>query len=192
MTKKLSLALVVAVVLVFALAGVAQARGSMSTAVFMADLKPLNQSGVGGKATFVLKGATLHVIVTARGLESGKQHMQEIRGNRDGSKAVCPPPSADVNGDGIISPAEGLSFYGPVLLPLAPYPMARGRGVVTYNHTFRNKQFDVLDLANTPLTNRVIVLHGMTLAGPYDAGAYDPTVPIACGVIRRVPASWAP
>lgn len=140
---------------------------------YTADIMALNGSGVMGTATLTLEGDMLTVHIMASGLEPNKLHPQHIHGFMENNKnAVCPPPSADTDGDGLVELGEGLPFYGPVLLPLEPFPTAPN-GTINYTQTFE------VNAAMLPLQNNVIVLHGMTVNGQYVA-----TLPVACGAIK--------
>lgn len=141
--------------------------------MYTVDLAPLNGSGVSGTAELTLVGDQLTVRVYATGLEPNSLHPQHIHGFMDDNRnAVCPPASADQNGDGLVDLNEGAPFYGPVLLSLTPFPTAPD-GTISYEQTF------TVDDSITPLQNRVIVLHGMTVDGEYVA-----TLPVACGQIK--------
>ena len=143
-------------------------------------LRSLNGSGVTGVATMDLDGSALTVTVVASGLEANQTHMQHIHAIDHGN-STCPPPSADANGDGIVSFAEGLPFYGPVRLPLtvscATYPFIGASGSLSYSRTFVVDPHDFL-----ALQTKVVVLHGLTVNG-----TYDPSTPVACGQIRVIP-----
>ncbi len=135
----------------------------------------LNGSGVSGTATLTLMGDELTVHIQASGLEPGMVHPQHIHGFMENNKnSVCPPMSADTDGDGLIELGEGLPFYGPVILPLEPFPTAPD-GTIDYTRTFNVADYMHL----LPLQNNVIVLHGMTVDGEYIA-----TLPVACGMIK--------
>ena len=161
--------------------GASAAKGK-GAQVQVVDLDALNGSGVAGRAVLVLRGDELRVNITARGLEAGALHPQHIHGLMGSEEAVCPPPSAadDLAGlpeeaddpDEFISLEEGAPFYGPILLPLTPFPTANKAGVTTYSQSFE-VDGDLLDLSD-----EVIVLHGMTIDGTYVA-----TLPVACGNI---------
>jgi len=150
---------------------------------FLVKLHELNDSGVSGTVHLKLEDGVLRVKIRARGLEPYQVHMQHIHGMTNGSGAVCPPPAADLNGDGLISFTEGLPFFGPVLRGLTLqgltiYPTADSRGDVRYRATFSGAELAALQLGDFPLENRVVVLHGMTING-----AYSPSLPVACGEI---------
>ena len=144
---------------------------------YTADIMSLNNSGVTGTATLTLEGDMLTVHIMATGLEPGMVHPQHIHGfTENNNNATCPPMSADMDGDGLVELGEGVPFYGPVLLPLDPFPTAPD-GSVDYTRTF-----DISDnVALLPLQNDVIVLHGMTVDGEYIA-----TLPVACAEIKTM------
>ncbi|MBD1397203.1 hypothetical protein H9Q13_08510 [Pontibacter sp. JH31] len=140
---------------------------------YTAEIKALNGSGVMGTATLMLEGNMLTVNIMASGLEAGMLHVQHIHGFMDKNKnAVCPPMSADTNGNGLVELGEGLPFYGPILLDLAPFSTAPD-GSINYTQTFQ------VSAGVLPLQNNVIVLHGMTVDG-----VYWPSLPVACGEIK--------
>jgi hypothetical protein len=150
--------------------------------VHTVDLDPLNDSGVEGHAVLIQRGDQLRAIVVARGLTPGQVHPQHIHGLEGDTEAVCPPESAqdDLEGlpeeaedpDEFLALEEGLPFYGPILQPLEPFPVANRAGVVTYSETF-TVEGDLEDL-----TDEHVVLHGMFLGDQYAA-----TLPVACGPI---------
>ncbi|MCJ7795285.1 MAG: hypothetical protein MUQ56_00695 [Thermoleophilia bacterium] len=162
----------------------AEKTGLAKKQVFKVKLHELNNSGVTGIVLLKLENGELKVMVQARGLEPNQVHMQHIHGMTNGSGAVCPPPAADNNPrDGIISFAEGLPFFGPVLRALflqglTIYPTADSHGKVRYRATFSGAELAALQLGDFPLENRVVVLHGLTVNG-----AYSPSLPVACGEI---------
>lgn len=159
-------------------------KGFPKTKVFYAELSALNDSGVEGYVTLTIQGNDLTVEVSASGLEDGKSHMQHIHGFKDTkANATCPPPSADLDGNGLITISEGAPFYGPVLQPLSPFPTGT---TIDYERTFNLANMDNEDYFDLrPIQNRVIVLHGKTL----DDGNYRPLLPVACGEIKPLPAS---
>lgn len=144
-----------------------------STASYTAKLDALNDSGTTGTAWLTLNGNKLSVSINATGLEADQVHAQHIHGLSSGN-ASCPPMSADKNGDGLVSLEEGVPFYGAVLQPLEPYPTADASGKVNFKATYT---VDPSKLGS--LTDRVIVLHGMTVKGKYDG-----SLPVACGQIE--------
>ncbi|MDX1663956.1 MAG: hypothetical protein R3272_09190 [Candidatus Promineifilaceae bacterium] len=140
--------------------------------VYEVDLDPLNNSGVDGTAMLTVMGNQLTVTINATGFEAGELHPQHIHGFTETLQmATCPPPTADENDDGLVDLGEGAPFYGPVLLPLEPFPTAPG-GDVNFSESYTFSD----DLM--PLESNAIVLHGMTVDGSYEA-----TLPIACGQI---------
>ena len=158
-------------VLILGLVFPAVASANSGAQVYRVNLDTLNDSGVHGHATLVYRDSQLKVELVAWGLEPNMVHLQHIHGFAGTDQvATCPPMSA-AGSDNILTFQEGLPFYGPVVLPLQPYPMAMKNGLVTFHETFSGVTID-------DLSNFVIVLHGMTLNG-----TYDPTLPVACGAI---------
>ena len=140
---------------------------------YRASLGSLNDSGVSGTAMLTLEDGMLTVTIEASGLVADVPHAQHIHGHTDSPRAaVCPPPAADTNGDGMISVPEGVPFYGAILLPLTPFPVADADGNISYTNTFPYTG----DLGQ--LQKRVIVLHGGNFMGDYIA-----SLPVACGKI---------
>ena len=181
---------------------------------FVADLHPLNNSGVTGTATFQYKeGAMFKARVKADGLVPGKPHPQHIHGFEPGADgksgdAECPPPSA-AGADGLIDLAEGLPFYGPIIVPLddqlvpltaGDFPVANPAGIISYVETVGYHElisaiettFSMKNQEGLNLEKRSVVLHGAfvkdgEIVPPGTEGAeYVATLPVACGEIRAV------
>ncbi len=150
---------------------------------YEATLSTLNSSGASGSATLMLDGDTLWVTINASGLEPNRPHAQHIHGSpTNKGNATCPPPSADTDGDGLVSVGEGFPFYGPVLLPLIPFPIADAAGNISYSESFvlgSGGLPTAKDLG--PLQNRVVVLHGMN----DNSNTYIPSLPAACGQLTK-------
>lgn len=181
-----------------ALAVVALGAPPAFGAFFTVALQPLNGSGVTGTAVLELAGDELTVQLLAIGLEPGQTHPQHIHGLTSDGAAVdstVPTLAEDADGDGYIEVGEGAATYGPVILPLTPFPTAPA-GFVSYKETF---SLDAAMLAElTPLEKRVLVLHGMTVpvgdgagtGGEVDGtGGYKALLPIAAGEIVPEPAT---
>jgi hypothetical protein len=158
----------------------AVAAAHEGTRHFVAQLDALNNSGVSGVAHLTLDGDTLTVTVMATGLEADKLHPQHIHGFANPSNSTCPTIAADANGDGLVSVGEGAPNYGPVLRALTPFTTAPG-GTIVYEATFSGAELDGLQPLPT-LQNRAIVIHGLSVAGAYDA-----SLPVACGQIAPAP-----
>lgn len=183
-----------------------------STLNFQAPLTSLNGSGVTGMAYLTLDGNMLTVQINATGLEPGQPHAQHIHGVVDSSgnnlDSTTPTLAQDANNDGLLEVTEGAATYGPILVPLTPFPTAPD-GTINFTQTYNldsDIYFDSPALGRTatkddlfPLSFREIVLHGMT--APIDitnggldgqtffaAGTYVGTLPVASGEIMVVTA----
>lgn len=89
------------------------------TSRYQSDLKPLNDSGVNGKARLSLQGTDLQVKVNASGLVPNKPHVAHIHGSLTGADAMCPSTVGDdANSDGFLSVFEGAPKYGPIKMNL--------------------------------------------------------------------------
>jgi hypothetical protein len=187
----------------FATAGASStqpARPEQATKVFRADLKSLNDSGASGVADLRLRGNVLDVHIRASGLVPNRVHAQHIHGvgNSD-----CPPPRA-AGADGVLSTADGLPFYGPIVMSLTTsgdtspaagltielMPVADASGCIDYRRTIQ-----LPDAVAADLSAFQIVQHGVDFNenGEYDFSAgpseLDPslpqeaTAPADCGTI---------
>lgn len=137
--------------------------------MYTVNFGELNNSGVSGTAELVLEGVDLTVRISASGLQPGT-HAQHIHGFVENKRnSDCPPPSADTDGDGLISVGEGVPFYGGIRLALQPFPTADEDGNIDFEMTFYDVTKEI-----TPLQNKTIVLHGVEGI---------PSLPVACGQI---------
>jgi hypothetical protein len=154
-------------------------------------------SNVTGAVRLKVDGTSVHVNIHVRGLTPNLPHAMHIHGIL-GDPNVCPPATADTNGDGLISLEEGAPFYGPIDtsfttsgdtspasgLALARFPVADAEGNLNYNRTFTIPQ-NVLD----SLGSLHVVVHGLALDGNADGpvGGYDTlfeaVLPVACGAV---------
>ncbi|SEL73240.1 hypothetical protein SAMN04515665_1181, partial [Blastococcus sp. DSM 46786] len=170
---------------------------------YQADLGSLNDSGVTGTSMVTLEGDQATVTVEANGVLAGSPHAQHFH---IGAQGVCPPASADSDGDGIISTAEGQPFYGMIGASLTTegdtgadsglavdrFPTPEGDSY-TYERTFSIDQATQEAFA---AGTAVLVVHGIDVNGngEYDAEAgqssLDPSLPLeatapaACGVLN--------
>ena len=206
MSKKLGLALLLAVALSLSVVSVAIAQGTTQK-VFMADLDPLNRSGAHGHAVLKKDGHKLDTKIVTRGMAPKLPHAQHIHGMAQ-AISECPTLAADQNGDRLVNTAEGLPSYGPIRVSLTtrgdtspasalavnPFPTANSYGLLRYD-----RDFSVSRKVARNLGKFAIVQHGVDLNhnGRYDfksAGKseLDPslpqeaTIPANCGVIDRV------
>jgi hypothetical protein len=206
LSKKLVLALLLAVALSLSLVSVALAQGTTQK-VFMADLDPLNRSGAHGHAVLKKDGHKLDTKIVTRSMAPKLPHAQHIHGMAQ-AISECPTLAADQNGDRLINTAEGLPSYGPIQVSLTTrgdtspasalavnrFPTANSEGLLRYD-----RDFSVSRKVTRNLGKFAIVQHGVDLNhnGRYDfksAGKseLDPslpqeaTIPANCGVINRV------
>jgi hypothetical protein len=154
-------------------------------------------SNVTGTASLKVDGTQVHVNIHVRGLSPNLPHAMHIHGIL-GDANVCPPASADTNGDGLVSLEEGAPFYGPIDtsftengdtsaasgLALERFPVADAEGNLNYNRTFTIPQ-NVIDSMGA----LHIVVHGLDRSGDATGpvGGYDSlfeaVLPVACGTI---------
>lgn len=170
------------------------------TTVYRVELNSLNNSGAHGVAKLRLTGDQLNIRIDAKGLLPNSVHAQHIHGV---GNSECPPPSA-AGADGILSTADGLPFYGPIVTSLTTHgdtspeagltielmPVANADGEIHYRRTITLPS-DVAD----NLGAFQIVQHGVDFNhnDAYDFGAgpseLDPslpqeaTAPADCGTI---------
>ena len=147
----------------------------MDGPVWEAILKPLNAHvgprAVTGKAVLTMDEGALTVRLDVKGVVAGQLHAQHIHGH-DG-EATCPGPQADADGDGVVSVGEGVPDYGPVLVPLAPFPTPDGNRY-HFEETFEGQ-------GDLEPARRAIVVHGAFVDGDYVV-----SLPVACGTLARV------
>ncbi len=158
---------------------------------FVAQLMPLNGSvggGAMGEAELKVEHGTLTVRVETRGLAPLIVHMQHIH-----ALHACPTAAADVNHDGIIDFAEGLPFYGAVLVPLdndisngtaQVYPTADAEGRIRYEASAPVATLEAALGQPLDLAHRAIVIHGVTGPLPGTVSPANPAaLPVACGAL---------
>ena len=180
------------------------------TAVYVADLEPLNADATfgidaaGGKAIITERSGRLEVKVNARGLAPNTIHPQHIHVGD-----ACPTDAQDVNSDGFVDVLEGVPTYGAILVPLdddladlgsqlGGFPVPENRnGAITYQASASVAELDAATRGaigeGLDLSTRHIVLHGVApdtglpesvaSVGGFPA---EVTLPVACGEIRQV------
>lgn len=182
-------------------------QASAAPTYYTADLTPLNNSGVYANIQLALDGNMLTVTERATGLEPNQIHAQHIHGllGAEAPNTTLATPALDTDRDGYVELAEGQAGYGPILLDLSSppggavsaFPTAPG-GVIEFMQTYDLSQSAIFDPGITaedlfPLTNREIVIHGMTVPagagagtpGEVDgSGGYKVNLPVADGFIR--------
>ena len=169
-----------------------------------ARLEALNNSGTTGDATIEVHGQEATVRMNVSGaaetfMDGPFPHAQHIH---IGAQGVCPTPAADTDGDGAVSVAEGMPFYGEIgaslttegdtsaesALAVERFP---GGASYTYERTF---ELDDATAASLEAGTAVFVVHGVDPAdlseGSRDKESeLDPelpfaaTAPAACGAV---------
>ncbi|MET3206896.1 UNVERIFIED_ORG: hypothetical protein ABIB21_003720 [Arthrobacter sp. UYEF13] len=183
---------------------------------YQSTLGQINGSTGSGTVTVDVTGNQAHVVLNVSGLaatfmDAPYPHVQHIHG---GAKGTCPAPSADKDGDKVISTTEGAPFYGGIVTTLSTSgdtsPAAgldlkvAGQGAsYTIDRTFEvNAETKAALKAGTA----VVVVHGLdpaTLSAAGQAAKSDlaPTLPLAatspalCGTLTagqmKMPAGGA-
>ncbi|MEW1690336.1 hypothetical protein ACIQOF_32235 [Streptomyces sp. NPDC091265] len=192
-----------------ALAHDGHAAGSTTKAAdgdtYQIDLEQLNDSGASGTAMVSTEGRKLTVKIEAEGLVPGMPHAQHIHGSTDGHDFRCPDKSADKDGDGIVSTAEGVPMYGDINISLTTkgdtskdsglavdrMPVADKDGKLSYSRTI-----NVSQAVADHIKDLHVVQHGIDPNGnaKYDFGKgkseLDPklpqeaTAPASCGMVK--------
>jgi hypothetical protein len=213
LSKKLGLALLLAVAMSLSLVSVAFANGGDRDEHgkhehgehYKAELNPLNRSGAEGHAMLEKEGnKKVETEIHTKGLAPKLPHAQHIHGFK---KAVSECPTLALSGrDNLITTVEGVPAYGPIQVSLTTtgdtspksglavdrFPVANAKGTVEYERTLM-----VSDNVAKNLGKKAIVQHGVDLNdnGKYDFEAagkseLDPslpqeaTIPATCGVIN--------
>lgn len=177
---------------------------------YTSTLNPVNHSGGSGMLTLKLDGNKAWVTEHWSGLaatfnDGAFPHVQHIHG---GMQGVCPTPSADKNGDGVISTPEGVPAYGSVLTTLSTsgdtsanaatnIKIAPSGSSTDYSRTITLDTATVSAIKNG---TAVIVVHGLdpsTLSKRAQAekSPLVPSLPLAatapalCGALQAMPAA---
>lgn len=145
---------------------------------------------VGGRVRVETDGELMFVRVDAHGLAPGAAYAQQLRGRPAGAAGACPAGAADLDGSGVVDPAEVTAGAGPVLVAFdafgdptpesAGVPVADGAGRVQWERIGSMAEAQAVvrtafgpAAALLPLDRRQIVLQ---------TGA----LPVACGQLQRV------
>ncbi|MET4095544.1 hypothetical protein [Arthrobacter sp. UYCu712] len=172
---------------------------------YQSTLGQVNGSAGAGTVTVDVTGNQAHVVLKVSGMpatfmDAPYPHVQHIHG---GAQGTCPAPSADKDGDKVISTTEGAPSYGAIVTTLSTSgdtsPAAGldlkvgGQGAAyTVDRTFElNAETKTALEAGTA----VVVVHGLdpaTLSAAGQAAKSDlaPTLPLAatspalCGTLK--------
>lgn len=190
--------------------GAAPAAAPEPSNTTRAELAPLNNSGVTGRADVLVDGRRVNVQVQARRLLKKMPHAQHIH---FGAKArnECPTVRDDDNADHRLTTAEGQPAYGPVRVSLTTKGDTSPKSVLAVNRyptapkgkvRYDRDEIKVSKRVARGIRNgnAVVVLHGIDYNGnkKYDFRAgkseLDPALPAeatdtaACGVLEPIQA----
>ncbi len=161
---------------------------------YQTTLGQLSGSTASGTVTVDVTGNTAHAVLKVSGLaetfmDAPYPHVQHIHG---GAKGECPAPSADKDGDGVISTTEGAPSYGGIVTTLSTkgdtspaagldLKLAGQGGSYTIDRTF---ELNAETKAALKAGTAVVVVHGLdpaTLSPKAQAAKSDlaPTLPLA-------------
>jgi len=201
-----------------ALGALALSGGPASAAdhTYQSTLAQINGSSASGTITVDVTGNQAHAVLKVSGLASTFNnapypHVQHIHG---GAQGACPAPSADKDGDGVVSTTEGAPSYGGIVTTLSTSgdtsPAAgldlklAGQGAsYTVDRTF---ELNAETKAALESGTAVVVVHGLdpaTLSPAGQAAKSDlvPSLPLAatspalCGTLKagqmKMPAGGA-
>jgi hypothetical protein len=172
---------------------------------YQSTLGQVNGSAGTGTVTVDVTGNQAHVVLKVSGMpatfmDAPYPHVQHIHG---GAQGTCPAPTADKDGDQVISTTEGAPFYGGIVTTLSTSgdtsPAAGldlkvgGQGAAyTVDRTF---ELNAETKAALESGTAVVVVHGLdpaTLSAAGQAAKSDlaPTLPLAatspalCGTLK--------
>jgi hypothetical protein len=175
---------------------------------YQATLNPLNHASGSGRLTLTLNGNQATVTESWSGLAATFNgapypHVQHIH---NGGAGMCPTPSADKNGDGVVSTTEGGPAYGPIGATLSTkgdtspaagtnLKVAPAGGSTNYHRTITLTSGVVSQIK---AGKAVFVVHGLdpaTLSKKAQGEKSDlvPSLPLAatspalCGVLTAMP-----
>lgn len=182
------------------------------TVTYQARLRPLNHQTGSGRLTLRLRESTATITEQYSGLAAtldGRPypHLQHIHG---GARGMCPPASADRNGDGVVSTAEGRPYYGPIQATLSVKGDITPQGGTDLKNapkgsSVRYERTITLSPAAVASLHKgiaVVVVHGddpRTLGrkARNEKSELVPSLPLAvtspalCGVLKAIPAGGA-
>ena len=194
MKSKLLLALTPVGVICVAALGMPSATAASGSTDYQATLNPFNEATGSGTLTLSLDGDEATVTQRVSGLAekfagAAYPHVQHIHGKAMGT---CPTPSADKDGDGVVSTTEGAPNYGPIVTTLhktgdtspaagTNIKTAPSGGSYSYSRTIKLSPEAVATIKDG---KAVIVVHGLdptTLSKKAQAAKSDlvPSLPLA-------------
>lgn len=168
------------------------------------EFDELNGSGVDGDVAVVIDSSTMSITLSAESLSADLPHAMHVHFD-PAQPSECPDlDEFDVDGDALLTTAEGVPAYGPVQfaltvdgdtspdsgLALDRFAIADTDGMLTYA-----RDIEVSDPNMLAGMQVAVVIHGMDIdeSGEYDgdlASSLDPsvpleaTIPVACAVVE--------
>src|SRR6056297_768657 len=168
------------------------------------EFDQLNDSDVEGDVAIVIDESIMSVTLSAEGVSADLPHAMHVHFD-PGQPSECPDlDDFDVDGDQLLTTAEGVPAYGPVQfaltvdgdtgpdsgLALDRFATADADGVLTYARDIEVSDPDMLAGSQV-----AVVIHGMDMddSGEYDGdleSSIDPsvpleaTIPVACAVVE--------
>lgn len=194
--RKLQLLAVPAMALGMIAATAAGASAQETSHSYQTELKALNGSGASGTVMIDIKGDQATVTEKVSGLAktfdgNPYPHVQHVHITMD-TQGTCPSPSADKNGDEVISTTEGMASYGMIGTTLSTKGDTSDKAALdltvagmgdsfTYERTFT---MNAKTIAGIKAGNGTIVVHGLDPATLGDEAAkaksdLDPKLPLA-------------
>jgi hypothetical protein len=108
--------------------------------VYIARLRPLNDSGVAGELQIVMDDGTVGVAERVFGLAGGIAHQQYVDAG-----TLCPDAAADTNQDGYIDALEAENYTGvpgtPLAFPDSSFPSAAESGNLNFIQSYVSATF---------------------------------------------------
>jgi hypothetical protein len=174
----------------------AAAFAATASTSYTANLQPVALSQVTGSGTFSMQltgnQATITENVSGLADKFGTAAYPHVQHIHIGAQGTCPTAAADASGDGLVSTAEGLPFYGKIGATLstsgdASPAAAVTLGVAPMGGTFSYSRTITLDSATLAAVQggtAVIVVHGLdpaTLSAKVQAEKSElvPSLPLA-------------
>jgi hypothetical protein len=184
--KLVFISVIVVAMLAAVLPATAGAKTGQGASVWNATLTAANTTPVWGTAHFVLNRQSGKLIVSLHVSPLGSRalHTVAITGFPGGTPAASlPGAEADVNGDGFITYDEVTPFTGAPLVWLGPWANKKSANA-NLHVKLGHGQLKKLDPIGFMLGRCAIVVYGATFTPVYGEPVFDPTAPLAYGLVK--------